>query len=94
MQELGVLLQQQKDIAKTERAQIVDLNAQLEDVRQKLHKKRKELALEHQTAAAAKAQLEGEKEEPEDELEHTQQLLRGQWSARSDERKAKRRREE
>ncbi|KAG8900511.1 hypothetical protein FRC00_012526 [Tulasnella sp. 408] len=94
MREVGVLLQQQNDITKTERAQIGDLNAQLEDMRQKLQGKRKELKRERQAAAAAKAEFEREKEDLEDKLECTQQLLQGQWSARSEERKAKRRREE
>lgn len=60
---------------------------------QKLQRKRKELKRERQ-AAAAKAEFEPVKEEPEDKLEHTQRLLQGQWSTRYEERKTKQPREE
>ncbi|KAG8951491.1 hypothetical protein FRC04_006023 [Tulasnella sp. 424] len=90
MREFGASLQQRNDTTTAERAQIIELKKQLEEANQNLERERTQL----QTSAEAKAQLERERNELEDKLELTQQLLQTQWSTRSEERQAKRRREE
>lgn len=94
MRELGSLLEQRNDTTTADRAQIVKLKNQLAGVNRNLQRKRELLSQERQRSAREKAQFEREREELEDRLEHTQQLLQTQWSTRSEERKAKRRREE